>query len=76
MNARVTKNFQMGGPSQRLGIFIEMYNLTNRANFGNVYGSTRGNVTFNQPLGYLGGIGAVSTIPNSFQLRFGVRYSF
>src|SRR4029453_9646278 len=56
MNARITKNFEMsalGAPRQRLGIFIEMYNLTNRANFGNVYGSTRGNVTFNQPLGYL-----------------------
>jgi len=41
-----------------------------------VYGTTRGNVTFNQPLGYLGGIGAVSTIPNSFQMQFGARYSF
>jgi hypothetical protein len=76
MNARITKNFEMGAPGQRLGLFIEMYNLTNRANFGNVYGTTRGNVTFNQPLGYLGGIGAVSTIPNSFQMQFGARYSF
>jgi hypothetical protein len=24
----------------------------------------------------LGGIGAVSTIPNSFQMQFGARYSF
>jgi hypothetical protein len=31
---------------------------------------------YNQPSGYLGGVGAVSTIPNSFQVQFGGRFSF
>jgi hypothetical protein len=75
-NARVTKNFSLS-PTQKLGIFIEMYNLTNRANFGNMFGTNAQTpATFNQPLGYLGGIGAVSTIPNSFQMQLGARFSF
>jgi hypothetical protein len=74
-NARITKNFNFT-TAQRLGVFIEMYNLTNRANFGNSFGTTRGNPTYNQPVGYLGGIGAVSTIPNSFQMQLGARFSF
>jgi hypothetical protein len=74
-NARITKNFNFT-TTQRLGVFIEMYNLTNRANFGNSFGTTVGNPTYNQPVGYLGGIGAVSTIPNSFQMQLGARFSF
>jgi hypothetical protein len=74
-NARVTRNFNIT-TTQRLGVFIEMYNLTNRANFGNSFGTTVGNPTYNQPVGYLGGIGAVSTIPNSFQMQLGARFSF
>jgi hypothetical protein len=75
LNARVTKNIALR--SDRLGIFAEFYNLTNRANFGNQYGGNQyAPLTYQQPLGYLGGIGAVSTIPNSFQVQFGARYSF
>ena len=76
VNARVTKNIRLS-TSQRIGIFIEMYNLTNRANFGNSIGSNAATVaTYGKPVGYLGGIGAVSTIPNSFQMQIGGRYSF
>ena len=32
--------------------------------------------TYNKPSGYLGGIGATSTIPISFQVQFGARFSF
>jgi hypothetical protein len=38
LNARVTKNFCFR-TNQKLGVFIEMYNLPNRANFGNSVGS-------------------------------------
>ena len=76
LNARVTKNFTLSS-SQRIGLFIEMYNLTNRANFGNAIGSNAATIaTYGKPTGYLGGIGAVSTIPNSFQMQIGGRYSF
>jgi hypothetical protein len=76
VNARVTKNFSFT-TNQKLGIFIEMYNLTNRANFGNSFGANAASVaTYGKPTGYLGGIGAVSTIPNSFQTQVGARLSF
>ena len=76
INARVTKNFSLPS-AQKIGIFVEMYNLTNRANFGNSIGSNAASVaTYGKPTGYLGGIGAVSTIPNSFQMQWGGRYSF
>ena len=76
INARVTKNFSFS-PNRKVGVFIEMYNLTNRANFGNAIGANAAApATYGLPTGYLGGIGAVSTIPNSFQTQFGARYSF
>jgi hypothetical protein len=74
-NVRVTKTIPLG--ANKLGLFAELYNVTNRANFGNVIGGNQfAPTTYNQPVGYLGGIGAVSTIPNSFQVQFGARYSF
>ena len=76
LNARVTKNLSFTS-SQKLGVFAEFYNVTNRANFGNFFGGNQFSpATYGNPTGYLGGIGAVSTIPNSFQVQFGARYSF
>jgi hypothetical protein len=76
VNARVTKNFSLPA-DRRIGVFIELYNLTNRANFGNQLGTNQATPsTFAKPVGYLGGIGAVSTIPNSFQMQLGARFSF
>jgi len=76
VNARVSKNFTIS-TSKKATVFIEMYNLTNRANFGNALGSNAAApATYNQPVGYIGGIGAVSTIPNSFQMQLGGRFSF
>ena len=76
INARITKNFTFSS-TQRLGVFAELYNLTNRPPFGNqLGGNQQAPTTYNQPVGYLGGAGAVSTLPNSFQAQFGVRMSF
>jgi hypothetical protein len=76
LNARLTKNFVMGS-SRKIGVFAELYNLLNRANFGNQYGGNAFSpATYNQPVNYLGGTGAVSTIANSFQVQFGARFSF
>jgi hypothetical protein len=75
-NARITKNFKVS-PTQTIGLFAELYNLTNRANFGAAVGNNAASpTTYLKPNGYIGGIGAVSTIPNSFQTQFGARYSF
>ena len=78
VNSRVTRNFPFGHDGRfNIGAFAEFYNITNRANFGNVYGGNQfAPSTYEKPTGYLGGAGAVSTIPNSFQVQFGGRFSF
>ena len=69
--------FRLPGSLQKLETFAEFYNITSRANFGNFYGANSfAPATFNQPTGYIGGAGAVSTLPNSFQVQFGARFSF
>ncbi len=51
--------------------------MLNRANFGNSYGGNAFSpATYNQPNGYLGGIGSTTTLPISFQMQFGGRFSF
>jgi hypothetical protein len=75
-NARVSKHITMAN-SRRLSLFAEFYNMLNRANFGNSYGGNAfAPATYNQPTGYLGGIASTTTIPISFQVQFGGRYSF
>jgi hypothetical protein len=76
INLRITRNFVLS-TTQRIGAFVELYNLTNRPPFGNQLGGNQfAPTTYNLPVGYLGGAGAVSTLPNSFQAQFGVRFSF
>jgi hypothetical protein len=73
---RVTKQIALPR-SQQLSLFAEFYNMLNRANFGNSYGGNAfAPVTYNQPNGYLGGIGSTTTLPISFQVQFGGRFSF
>jgi hypothetical protein len=75
-NARVTKHLPFSG-QQRLDLFAEFYNILNRSNFGNSYGTLAfAPATYNKPVGYLGGIGSTTTIPISFQVQFGARYTF
>jgi hypothetical protein len=75
-NARVTKNLALPS-AKKLALFVEFYNLFNRANFGNNYNSNAfAPATYNKPNGYLGGIAAISTVPISFQVQFGGRVSF
>lgn len=75
LNTRVTRSFPVWG-EKRIDLFAELYNLTNRANFGTSYGTLFGSATFNKPTNYLGGGASTSTIPNSFQTQFGARFSF
>ena len=57
LNSRVTKNIKLS-QSTKVGVFAEFYNITNRANFGNQYfGNAFSPATYNQPSGYLGGVG-------------------
>jgi hypothetical protein len=75
-NARVSKHIAVGG-ERRISLFAEFYNMLNRANFGNSFGlNAFAPATYNKPTGYLGGIGSTTTIPISFQVQFGGRFSF
>ena len=75
-NARVTKHIKLGG-NRELSAFAEFYNMLNRANFGNSFGGNAfAPATYNKSIGYLGGIGSTTTIPISFQVQFGGRFSF
>src|SRR5579871_5240737 len=76
LNTRVTRNFPFG-ERMNLGAFAELYNLTDRANFGNQFGGNQyAPATYLKPVAYLGGIGSISSIPNSFQVQFGGRFTF
>jgi carboxypeptidase family protein/TonB-dependent receptor-like protein len=73
---RVTKQITVSA-SRRISLFAEFYNMLNRANFGNSFGGNAfAPTTYNQPNGYLGGIGSTTTLPISFQVQFGGRFSF
>ena len=73
LNARVTRTFNFG-ERMKLGVFAELYNITDRANFGNVFQGLATAANYKQPTGFLGGAGSVSSIPNSFQVQFGTRF--
>lgn len=75
LNTRVTRSFPVWH-EKRIDLFAELYNLTNRANYGTNYGTLATSATFNKPTSYLGGGGSTSTIPNSFQTQLGARFSF
>jgi hypothetical protein len=76
LNSRLTRSWNLW-EKKRIDGFVEFYNITNRANFGTSYGTAAyAPTTFNKPTGYLGGSASTSTIPNSFQIQFGARYSF
>jgi hypothetical protein len=66
---RGTKSFGLG-ESRRLDLFAEIYNLTNRANFGNIYNPVATSPNFEKPAGYLAGY------PSSRQLQLGGRFIF
>ena len=77
LSARVSRNFLFGADGRyKIAAFGELYNITDRANFGSNYGDVQGTATYRLPTGYIGGFGAVSTTPNSFQAQFGARVTF
>jgi hypothetical protein len=77
LNTRVSKMFKIT-ESKTLTGFVELYNLNNRPNFGANYGSNAfAPATFKKPLGYIGGLpGSSATVPASFQMQLGARFSF
>ncbi|HYL36740.1 MAG TPA: carboxypeptidase regulatory-like domain-containing protein [Bryobacteraceae bacterium] len=70
LDLRVTKFINLWSERRKLGLFAEGYNLTNKANFGNLFGGNGRSSTFEQPVGYLAGL------PTSRQLQLGARITF
>lgn len=72
LDSRFTKSFSFR-EHVKLDAFVELYNITDKANFGNNYGGTYGSAIFRQPLGYLNnGL----SLPTSRQLQLGARLTF
>jgi len=84
MDVRFAKSFRLE-KHVSLYLYVEFYNLFNRANFGNDFGERVGTSTFNQPVGYFG-IGSPDSAstargfsgdaPVALRTQFGVRFEF
>jgi hypothetical protein len=69
VDIRTTKFFELGS-TRRLGLFVEVLNLTNTVNFGAEYNGNGRSSAFQKPDGYIPGIG----YPRQIQL--GSRFLF
>jgi hypothetical protein len=67
---RTTKFFDLNSPDRRIGLFVEIFNVFNTVNFGNLYNGNGRSSAFRQPNGFVPGIG----YPRQAQL--GVRFLF
>ena len=67
---RMTKFFNLGNSTRKIGAFVEAFNLFNTANFGAQYTANGRSAVFRQPNGYIPGIG----YPRQVQL--GARFLF
>jgi Carboxypeptidase regulatory-like domain len=70
LDVRATKSLRLWSDKRKLNLFVEGYNLTNKAHFGNIYGGNALSSTFEKPTGYLAGY------PTSRQLQLGARINF
>jgi hypothetical protein len=75
LDTRISRVFKFKERS-RLEIMTQLYNLTNRANFGNNFDGNLGDfsTTFQQPIGYINP--SSTTIPRAFSAEFGARFTF
>ena len=69
MDLRMTKTLTFG-TARRIGLFAEVFNVFNTANFGASYQENSRSAQFKQPIGFLPSIG----IPR--QVQFGARFQF
>ena len=73
LDARVTKNFKIRERANLQAIF-QVFDLTNRANFGNNFGTDVRLSTFQTPTNFITPSGV--TVPHSLSAEFGLRFSF
>ncbi len=73
LDTRVTKNFKIRERANLQAIF-QVFDVTNRANFGNNFATDVRQVTFGTPNAYITPGGVI--VPHSFSAELGVRFSF
>ena len=73
LDTRISKNFKLSERT-KLSVFFQMFDLTNRANFGNNFDGDVRSSTFGQPLNFINPTGV--TVPHNFSGEFGARFSF
>jgi len=77
LDTRVTKTIKFGEQTN-LKLTFQMFDVTNRAIYGNNFDGNVRNATFKQPIGYVGCGGNVCNrnIPTSFRGEWGVQFTF
>jgi hypothetical protein len=74
LDTRLAKNFKLG-EKMKLQLIGQVFNLTNRANYGNNFGANiSAPDSFGHPIGFINP--SSSYIPRSLWSEFGVRFSF
>jgi hypothetical protein len=74
LDLRISNTIKLG-EKPRLRLIWQMFDLTNRANFGNSFdGNVRNSKTFGTPNGYVTPSGAI--VPKSFRAEWGAEFSF
>jgi hypothetical protein len=77
LDLRLTKSFKLGSDVRKIATFAEFYNLTNKANFGNLFQGNGRSPLFKQPGGPgQFGTGYLAGLPTSRQLQLGLRINF
>ena len=73
LDTRISKLFKFR-EHQTVNLFFQMFDVTNRANFGNNFATDVRQSTFGKPNAYITPGGVI--IPHAFSGEFGVRYAF
>ncbi len=73
LDTRISKSIHLG-ESRRLNLILQMFDMTNRANFGNNYVGNIRSTKFRQPNGFITPSGVI--IPRSFSGEIGAEFVF
>jgi hypothetical protein len=73
MDARLSKSIRFGDRGT-LKLLFQGFDITNRANFGNTFGTNPRAAGFGQPTGFIAASSVI--VPKSFRGEFGVEYRF
>ncbi len=73
LDLRVSNTLKLG-EKMRLKLLCQMFDVTNRANFGNSFAGNVRSTAFGKPNGFITPGGTI--VPKSFRAEFGAEFSF